>query len=121
MLVRTILTWSWIAEGLLAFLIQFVSLKYATGTWAIAKRTQLDSVMVMAQARLRSNWVRLSIITVNILIGVASLLGATSSSRAPLTILGVLIAFGFILNELAMTLLACWWDWEGKLDRKSVV
>lgn len=105
-MVRTILTWSWLAEGLLAFLIQYVSLRYAHGTWTIAKRTQLDAVMVMAQARLRSNWVRLSIITVNILIGVTSLLGQSSAQRVPITILGILIASGFILNELAMTAVA---------------
>lgn len=103
-MVRALLTWSWIAEGLLALLIQTVALRYAQRTWAVAKRTQISAVVVMAHSRLRSNRVRISIIIVNLLIGVASVIQPVRGP--PITVLGIAIASGFILNELAMTMIA---------------
>lgn len=97
------LTLIWIAIGLCASFVQFWAWEYARRAWLIARPFGENSnVLVMAHARLRSNTVRMfGAIPVNLLIGVLSLFH-TITAPTILPFISLLVAFGFIGNEIAM-------------------
>jgi hypothetical protein len=96
----------WLLLGCYGIVIQTLALRYALRASAIAKHFgDLSSVNIMALGRLRTNYVRLSVVCVNLGIGLLSVLNIVALHVSPVTtptIISVIITMGFIGNEVAM-------------------
>ena len=90
----------WLTIGVYAILVQTVLVRFSyLGHTLLIGDTYLT---IMARARLRSNFMRLSIIVVNLLVGVAAIF----TPPAVPTVLGTVITVGFISNEIGMATIA---------------
>lgn len=101
----------WISLAIYGIIIQAYALRYARRNYRTAiPFGAWTGIVIMAHARLRSNYVRQSIVLVNLLIGVLTLLSASDSARqhlpTGLSIFGWLVTIGFFGNEIAMIVIA---------------
>ena len=103
----------WTALAIYGIYIQSKAWDYAHQSFKVAKPFgDFNSIMVMAHARYRSNTVRMSVVLVNFLIGIITLAQILflhvqmSSPNGALTILGYVVAFGFVVNEIALLVVA---------------
>jgi hypothetical protein len=95
-----IIDYVWIAIAIYGIFIQAAALGYARDNFRVA-HAFVDGVLVMARARLQTNWVRMSAVSLNFAIGVASLV---SPHPRHILLISAIIAFVFVANEVAF----CW-------------
>ena len=101
---RVAVTTLWLVLALYGIVVQWFALRFARAAMRTAVPFRQDlGVYVMAKARLRANRVRMATTAGNAVIGVLALLGAFYFQEAPLTPIGLMVSFGFIGNEAALS------------------
>ena len=93
-----ILDYFWIALAVYGIAVQGMSLHYARVNFRVA-RAFTDGMVVMARARLQTNWWRMSIVTLNLAIGIIALYLPVPSHPIPLS---TIVALVFVANEVGM-------------------
>ena len=94
------LDYFWIALAVYGICIQWSALRYARMNAKVAG-TFHDGVGVMARARLQTNWVRMSVVLLNLAIG---LLALNTPSQPHPNLLTYIVSLVFVANEIGM----CW-------------
>jgi hypothetical protein len=93
-----VILYFWIVLALYGIAIQGSSLGYARANFKVAAAFT-TSTTIMARARLQSNWVRMSIVTLNLAIGLLALVEPPQPHPKLLTLV---ISLVFVANEVGM-------------------
>lgn len=103
---------AWLLLAAYGLRVQLQAIGFARRNWRVARMLPMNGVLVMAQARLRSNTARLSIICTNAAIGVVAMITTLAVNGPPahypawVIAINTLIALGFTCNEVVMVVIA---------------